>query len=52
MPMFSAFLTADHNLLENAARFPQPFGKPSPAVERQGPVSHSSTASTTAVSSF
>ena len=45
---FSAFPTADHNLLENATRFPQPLGKASPAVGRQSSLSHSSTASTTA----
>jgi hypothetical protein len=39
---FSAFPTADHNLLENGGRFPQPLGKLGPPVGRLARLSHSS----------
>ena len=37
-----AFPTADHNLLENVGRFPQPLGKLGPPVGRLARLSHSS----------
>jgi hypothetical protein len=39
---FSAFSTADHNLLENVGRFPQPLGKLGPPVGRLARLFHSS----------
>lgn len=39
---FSAFPTADHNLLENVGRFPQPLGKLGPPVGRLARLFHSS----------
>jgi len=38
---FSAFSTADHNLLENVGRFPQPLGNLDPPVGRVARRSHS-----------